>query len=337
MINNIQYNWSLVSKYRGELMGLGILGVMLGHFLEWNSYQGVVSYIFKPFVGLVFTEGFLLLSGLGLYYSFKKNDNLKVFYKKRVNRLLIPFFIMALPFYVLQGILYHETLCDFLLNITSLHFWFKGNDGMWYISVSILLYLLFPLIFKVTFKHNCSRFFRWSVILFLFYAIAVIIYYLFPDYYLLTGIGLSQMPMFIVGIMIGFLSFNNTILQRPFLFFILLGLLSLLTNIQDGVIGDFGNGVLRCFCILLLCPIFSWLEHHFKMVFKWMKQIFQWFGNYTLELYILHIFINKFLRIYMGVYWGGILSIAMSIIIAPYIHYIISEVISKFSGSKISS
>ena len=68
-----------------------------------------------------------------------------------------------------------------------------------------------------------------------------------------------------------------------------------------------------------------------------MKQILQWFGNYTLELYILHIFINKFLRIYMGVYWGGILSIAMSIIIAPYIHYIISEVISKFSGSKISS
>ena len=55
-----------LSKHRTELMGIGILGVMLGHYLEWSQVIGYWSYLFKPFIGLVFTEGFLILSGFGL-------------------------------------------------------------------------------------------------------------------------------------------------------------------------------------------------------------------------------------------------------------------------------
>ena len=58
------FNWNLISKWREFLMGLGIIGVMLGHLLEWCNAQGSVAYLFKPFVGLVFTEGFQLFYGL---------------------------------------------------------------------------------------------------------------------------------------------------------------------------------------------------------------------------------------------------------------------------------
>lgn len=93
MKKHIEYNWSLITKYRNMLMGIGILGVMFAHCLEWGNVSGVIALIFKPFNGLVFTEGFLFLSGFGLYYSFSKNDELKGFYRKRVNRLLIHSFL----------------------------------------------------------------------------------------------------------------------------------------------------------------------------------------------------------------------------------------------------
>lgn len=94
--NTMEYNWSLISKYRSSLMGLGIIGVMLAHFLIWVEAKGVIVYALKPFIGLVFTEGFLLLSGLGLYYSFRKDSRLGLYYKKRIYRLLLPFLIISM-------------------------------------------------------------------------------------------------------------------------------------------------------------------------------------------------------------------------------------------------
>lgn len=183
------YNWSLVSKWRELLMGIGITGVLIAHFLRWNEVQGIVAYIFKPFVGLIFTEGFLLLSGLGLYYSFKKNSNIHSFYRKRIDRLFIPFLIISIPFYLERAIAYHQSVGDFLLNITSLHFWFKGNDGMWYISVSMLLYFIFPYLYKFIFKSNQQVALRGISVVSLFLLVCVGVYFFFPSYYELTGIG----------------------------------------------------------------------------------------------------------------------------------------------------
>ena len=41
-----RYNWQLISQYRSELMGIGVIGVMIAHFLRWNEIQGAVAYIF---------------------------------------------------------------------------------------------------------------------------------------------------------------------------------------------------------------------------------------------------------------------------------------------------
>ena len=93
------YDYTLISKYRDILMGVGILGVMLSHYFRWSGMDGgVVTLALKPFIGLVYTEGFLFLSGFGLYYSFTRNADKRVFWLKRVNRLMIPFALMYLPF-----------------------------------------------------------------------------------------------------------------------------------------------------------------------------------------------------------------------------------------------
>ena len=128
-------------------MGIAILGVCLLHGFSWaNISETAIGHLIRPFAKIAFTDGFLFLSGFGLYYSFTKNGDLRKFYIKRVNRVLLPYMIMGLPFFLLSLITGCISVPTFLLKITSLCFWFLGNDGMWYISMSVALYFLFPVV-----------------------------------------------------------------------------------------------------------------------------------------------------------------------------------------------
>lgn len=93
------------SHYRRELMGIAIIGVCLLHAFAWTDIEGTkIARIIFPFARIAFTEGFLFLSGFGLYYSFCKNNNKRTFYLKRFNRVLLPYVIMCLPFF-LRGLI----------------------------------------------------------------------------------------------------------------------------------------------------------------------------------------------------------------------------------------
>lgn len=144
--------FAIFSKYRGELMGIAILGVCLLHAFKWAGIEeSAIAHAVGPFARIAFTDGFLFLSGFGLYYSFSKNSDLRRFYIKRVNRVLLPYMIMGLPFFLIGLATGGMSLSAFLLKLTSLYFWFFGNDGMWYISMSMALYLLFPFAYKFLF------------------------------------------------------------------------------------------------------------------------------------------------------------------------------------------
>lgn len=95
------YSVELFSKYRSELMGIGIIGVLVAHSIGLgeiatpsNLYMKIIAFIPR----LAFTQGFLFLSGFGLYYSFAKNGNIREFYVRRINRLLIPFIVLSVCF-----------------------------------------------------------------------------------------------------------------------------------------------------------------------------------------------------------------------------------------------
>ena len=145
LIPSISLN--VIGTYRAQLMGIAMLNVMMLHSLSWLSLNLPKSVVFV--MGLLFTEGFLFLSGFGLYYSFYKNSNLKQFYGKRVQRLLIPYWIITTPFFVVQVTNGDYGYFGFIQRFFTIAFWTHGNyAGLWYISVSVLLYLCFPLIFR---------------------------------------------------------------------------------------------------------------------------------------------------------------------------------------------
>lgn len=325
-----QYDWSLISRYRNLLMGIGILGVMMAHFLEWGNVEGPIALLFKPFNGLVFTEGFLFLSGFGLYYSYSRKGDLKDFYKKRINRLLAPFIIISLPFYIERMLHYDKTIGELLLNVSSLRFWILGNDGMWYISVSILLYCLFPLVYHCIFGdgNNNQRAItlRSLIVLLLSILIVFSIKNFFPSYYNQTEIGLTQMPIFIVGIYFGYLSKGQKHFRYDVLFLLFLGIMIPIITLMNGVAADFENSIHRLLCISILCLLFLWAENHINKVYKCLKAFFEWFGKYTLEMYILHMFVFYIIGRYMNSLVGGAISVAIAIVIAPCVHDLVDRI-----------
>lgn len=93
-------HWGLVSKYRSEIMGFACVWIMLSHYT--NSWpDSVAFYILRRLFdyGNVGVELFLLVSGIGLYYAYPRRSSLGQFYFKRYMRLLIPYVLIAVPFW----------------------------------------------------------------------------------------------------------------------------------------------------------------------------------------------------------------------------------------------
>ena len=272
-------SYSVISKYRSQLMGIAMLNVFFLHSMSWLSLTPpkIVSYIF----GILFTEGFLFLSGYGIYFSYYKNHDLKSFYGKRVQRLLIPYWIMTTPFFLFQLCNGDYGIIGLVERITTVEFWTNGNyAGMWYISVSVLLYLCFPVIYSALQKRSGGGY-----VLLLILLIVTLIYYLSPDYFQKTSIGIVKLPYFVLGAWAAKLTVENKQFSCLWLlcFMFLYGLFSLL-HIASWL--SLPLMMIRLIGLFVCCTLLIWTER-----IHLLHRVFGWIGKYTLELYILHMLI----------------------------------------------
>jgi peptidoglycan/LPS O-acetylase OafA/YrhL len=92
--NDYKQSYSLISKYKGEIMGFAAICVILTHSNGFK-FSGKIGYA----VLRIFQQGsngvdvFLYLSAMGLYYSMKNSPIINVvslcdFYKRRIKRIL---------------------------------------------------------------------------------------------------------------------------------------------------------------------------------------------------------------------------------------------------------
>ena len=88
-------NNSVLSQYRGALMGISIILIIVFHFTDdchYYSYHfsGWISFFWR-YISSSSVDAFLFFSGLGLYYSMKKRSDVRSFYIRRLKRILIPY------------------------------------------------------------------------------------------------------------------------------------------------------------------------------------------------------------------------------------------------------
>lgn len=197
---------NLLSKYRSELFGACILGVLAGHALpNMDECQNTLLYYFIKMFSLIGVRGFCFLSGFGLYFSLKGNNTgrryLK-FYEKRLTRVYIPYLCLGIPYFIWLYVIVNPNIVKFLTFVFPVSFWIYGNDqGMWYIDIILIFYLVFPFLYRCIETKNGKIY----VITFIILGVAlnISLYFLDRAYYELIGIGISKAPLMIYGIYIG--------------------------------------------------------------------------------------------------------------------------------------
>ena len=141
----------LLSRYRQELMGLAMLMVVF-HHLAIPFINDAVDYLRQN--GGFGVDVFLLLSGMGLYYSTRNGMELGRYYRKRFVRIFPLYFAITAVVSAVNG----DSFVTWLLKATTIGSWTTGVSYDWYIPCIVVLYALFPLFHWATFgrKHGTA-------------------------------------------------------------------------------------------------------------------------------------------------------------------------------------
>ena len=191
-----------ISRYRGELMGLAMLFVMLFHV--WmprsNPMYGLVR------CGNVGVDIFLLLSGVGLWYSWTKTPSAKHFFRRRLLRIYPAWVVMAALFYIpnylnTPGGGYSPDRPNLIANIlVGWSFWRVDDLTFWFVPAIMALYVIAPAYMKLIIKHPA---YRWTPVVAM--VLAVMVQY-YPPVHQAVGhleIFFSRVPIFLIGVNLG--------------------------------------------------------------------------------------------------------------------------------------
>ena len=155
--------WGSFSSYRNEIYGISIISIMIFHFSE-NVVQADLHGSIRLLFGLYYdwvrsigVEIFLFLSGMGIWFSLSGHyEGYLSFLQKRVNRLLLPYFLVGIPLWFLKDLVISASgWKQFLMDLSFLSFFLQGKKTLWFILLIFLLYLISPFLFHVlTLNHS---------------------------------------------------------------------------------------------------------------------------------------------------------------------------------------
>lgn len=196
---------SLLSSYRGAIMGVAIIWVMLFHLGDIDV--SIVSVIFG--VGSGGVDIFLFLSGFGLYFSMSKKDvSLSQYYKKRFCRVMPEFWLYLLVLFFIQMDFGFRSVCTLLFDATTIGYWIPGNpDKLWYVSCIVVFYAIFPLYFRLFKKYGLKVsicFIAGGLLLTIAYALIMVFGFNNVNRGGLLVLSISRIPIFFIGAVVGY-------------------------------------------------------------------------------------------------------------------------------------
>lgn len=277
--------------------------------------------------GNICVDVFFFISGYCCYLSFKKNPDLFQFYKRRRIRVVLPYLILAIPFYLWKAITHYSAFSFgrrvllFLADISGLSLWTNGVLTTWFVTAIILFYLVFPVVFYLSSRtQSCIKAF---ILLALVYCFGVIIIHaLFPGVYRKGCIAITRFPVFCLGSLCAFFSLlpnsNKRIALISSIFILLfLGIIPIRSILDSAHASrEFYWLVYIVFTIPLIYCLYTLIR--FMPLF--LRRFLSFCGVISLELYLVHILIRNVLVWYsitplLG-YWFYLILPLVSIPIA---------------------
>ena len=290
------FSFKDVMDCRLEIFGLSAIWIVMFHIygnIGMISLSGasVFSKIFS--FGNAGVDVFLFLSAIGLYGSMKKNT-IANFYKNRIVRMIIPYVVIAIPYFVWFDFFFKKDgIIQFILNTSTLNFWITGDHPVWYVAFAAVIYMIFPVLYKLDVKTKhifTSLLIPFSI---------VIEYVLFKTdsiIYANAERALSRIPIFLVGMLMA-----NIVLKKK-----RITCWQLIVAVAIGI---------AIFAILVFCPLplvvtrylygafaicivvaYSFIRRMLPLRFLYV--IFAWLGTISLEIYMVHVFALRIIKNY---------------------------------------
>jgi peptidoglycan/LPS O-acetylase OafA/YrhL len=202
---------NLISKYRTELMGLAIIWIYLFHSgIDFEDTFTSCFFTFLKDAGYGGVDLFFFLSGFGLMQGMLKKKYYPLqFYKKRSLRILPTYWLVTSAVAAGQMIFRSEIsrLGIFLLELTTVAFFFMGVRYDWFIASLMAFYLVFPLFFYC--YQGISH--KGSLIIAIVGSSLFLCALIIPSQLNYLLIFATRIPIFFIGAHVGYLSHEGRI------------------------------------------------------------------------------------------------------------------------------
>ena len=252
------------------LKGIAILLVLLGH----------LGFIYRG--GAFGVNLFLVLSGYGIFRSFK-NKGVKDYFGKKITKIYIPYLLVSLVVVPYSYFSHLVTRRAVLYSFIGIDFGYLCDKTMWYISFIFLFYLVFYILARLfsLIKKEHIRDFLIIIFLFLFSYLLYIknFEYAFWDR---DSVAFLYMYSFSFGALLSKLSeFKINSYIKKIIYFVL-GLISIYYFIHY-----YNNvyGVVRYFVYAASIPLVILSLSQLNII-KYKSKILTFLGNYSFYIYL---------------------------------------------------
>lgn len=318
------FNLSLISRYRTQLMGFAMICIMYRHS-DFNDT--VVPFIlrFLRRSGYGGVDIFFLLSGIGIYFAYHR-ENIKSFFKKRFMRI-IPYYSPIVILYTLL-FLYPNGLVDIkgiIFRIFLLDYWVEKESLGWFIPTILLFYMLTPLLIKALGKGSFSN---WLITTVSIIGIGLMIKQ-FNYWYIMNAV-VFRLATYVLGLHIGSMIDKKKNIHIGWLIIsFTIGLILYGLKYKYGYANNFINYYFDTIPFFFLAlPICSMLSYLFFIIKNYEFTVLYFIGIYTLCIYIFHERI-KLIMTYYNMPYIVLISAVLGIIIAylwqNFISYLLKD------------
>lgn len=291
------------------IRGIAILYIMFIHTIyNQGMLQGKFITIFKSFF-LFEMPIFFIITGASLIYE--KVDNLWEFYKKRFQKILIPYYIFAVIVIILNFIYYRgnyhcfsifEWILPFLPKKT---FGYYFTNSLWFITTYLLVILFIPYLKRYYLKNKKEN--SKEIYLPIFY---IIIYFILKDFIGFT-VGnftayFNYLLCYTLFTYIGFFwqnlkKIDKNLKKKTFILAIIMISITFVLIKSDYFIADMQtnkfppNLVFITYCFGILCLLLVFKSYILKTLSfvcknKLINWIFNQFKDHAFTIYFFHTF-----------------------------------------------
>ncbi len=316
------------SRYRASLMGIAMLLIMFFH--TNGLVRGTLAFAINR-CGNVGVDMFLFLSGMGLWFSFCRNSNIRHFFVRRYIRIYPAWLLVAGCFYITDYLSpkgwQSSNLWELAANIGfNWCFWKRDAWEFWFIPSIMMLYTIAP-----AYMHLIRRCPVWKWLPVVAMIWCVMVQYVQPLHTSMGHIEIfwSRIPIFLIGINMGQAVMEKRSLEPSAWWLILLVFaLSAFTciTLEDGLRGRFPLFLERMVYIPLSITLMLLCCQLLRRLPSWTARALAFIGGVSLEIYLLHVnYIMPLITPYRLGFWGTSLTmIALSIPAAWLLHQIAS-------------